>query len=441
MEKKFGALLLFIIALSILARIFFFLSPTYYAEENIGIASSIAIRADGLRPYADFINSHPPFHLYLLSTFSEISGLNDPIFSAKLLSLILSAGMLVLIYMAGGLVPASIFSASLPFFHWYSLSIPLLPTAFFLLAFHVIQKRQGTQELSSLKAVVAVGAIFSELSAIPALILLTILFGTPGARGKWKLAIKALFGTALLGFAFFILAGKPFLENVILGQLEGRAPIILLDLAGSFARNSGEILISIVSASFPLVALASISRDRKGLLFFAISLALFAIFLPNLSNNTLQFLVPFLALSAGKAIEARPGAFAIIPAILAFSAILAISAEGGLIGRTHELERMSSLLINGKRGISDPTIWGSPEASLLSVKTGIPVAENFFESTPTMLGILSSKNFTDFPRPTFLVVSEYYGAIDFYGEKLEYEEISSNREPAVGTIKVYKRKE
>jgi len=428
-----------VLAVSIIARVFFFLSPTYYAEENIGIASSIAIREEGLRPYADFINSHPPFHLYLLSTFSEISGFTDPIFSAKLLSLLLSLGIIALIYLAGGLVPASIFSASLPFFHWYSLSIPLLPTAFFLLAFHVIQKKQGKHELSSLKAVVAVGAIFSELSAIPALILLALLFEKPGAGGNGKLVSKALFSTALLGFAFFILAGKPFFEDVILDQLAGRAPIILLDSAGSFARNSGEILRSIVFASFPLVALALISRDRKGLLFFALSLALFAIFLPNLSNNTLQFLVPFLALFAGKAIEARPGALAIIPAILAFSAILVFSGEGR-IDQTPGLERMSELLLKETRGISNPTIWGSPEASLLSVRTGIRVAGNFFESTPTMLGLWASRNSTEPPRPTILVVSEYYGAIDFYGDKSEYEEIGSYREPVVGIINVYKRK-
>lgn len=439
MEKKFGALLLFIIALSILARIFLFLSPTYYAEENIGIASAGAMRAEGLRPYADFVNSHPPLHIYLLAIFSEILG-TDPLLSAKLLSLLLSIGIIILIYLAEGPVPATIFSASMPFFYWYSLSLPLLPMTIFLVAFHLLQKKGGGKgELNSLKVILALGAIFSELSAIPAIVLLAVLFGKPSAEGKTKFASDALLAIVYFSFVLAVFAGKPFFQQVVFDQFSGRAPSILSGFAGSVARNAKEILFSVFSASFPLIALSAFSRDKRGLIFSALSLALFAIFLPNLSNNTLQFIVPFLAISAGKAIEARPKMLSIIPAILAFSAILVFSGEGR-IEQTPGIERMSDLLLNEKTGISDPTIWGSPEASLLSVKTGIPVAGNFFESTPTMLGILASRNSTALPRPTFLVVSEYYGAIDFYGEKLEYEEIGSYSEPVVGKIKIYKRK-
>ncbi|MFH0961758.1 MAG: hypothetical protein V1820_03685 [archaeon] len=415
-----------LIVISILLRAAFFLSPTYYAEENISVAMALSIES-GASPYADFFHAHPPLHLFLLAVFRQVSGL-EPILSAKLLSLLLSVLMVFFIWRLGGPFSAAIFSCAFPSFYWFSFSLPLVPLSLFLLAAYFSERRLGGGAAFLLFSICAFLSEFSAATLIFPMLLFSGRLKSPGEKIR-----AAAVAASVLGIAFLLLSlptGGKFLGQAAFSQLSGR--FASTPLGASVAENLSQYFLWIFIYSAPLFALSLFSGDRKPLALSLFSGAILVLALPGLSNNTLQFLVPFLSISAGG--FRRKSALPAVSIALAALSIFLLFRAGLFSPATPALDRIvSAAEASAEPGLGE--IWGTPEAILVSIKTGIPVASRFFDTTPFSVAEQGAP-----PRPDLLVISSYYYESRIYGSLEDYQLVFSSREPIVGEIGVYKRK-
>ncbi len=422
--------LIHVIAASFAARTHLFLRPTYYAEEALGAAAARAI-AGGAAPYAGFFYAHPPAFIYANAAFLLATGL-PPLLSSKILSLILSALSALVVYKTAssyagrgaGLLAAALFCASFGFFYWHSLSLPLpLLSLLLLLAHHFLEVRRAPRAAGLFLC----AAILTEFSA--AIWAAAYLAAFRRNAREILLAVAICAAAALL---IGVATGGAFLSQAVLSQTIGRAR------ASQGADNASVFYSFLLVYALPLIAVALLRAKDPLFVSAAVCGAVLLALFPGVTNNTPQFLIPFLAISASTALSgSRFRRIGAVFALLFAMATAAMLARGDLLsdGAPHLPE--IAALVRESAGAGG-SVWGTPEAVLASLESGVPLAGGEIDLTPTSVSITGPPS----RRPDVLVVSDYYyGQAPYaaYADPSSYSQAGEVIEPVVGRIRILRR--
>jgi 4-amino-4-deoxy-L-arabinose transferase-like glycosyltransferase len=377
-SKNFFVLTLFLISVSLLARVFL-LHPTF-SDENFyfNVAKNLA---EGKILYKDFFFAHPPFQVYILALFFKI--FSSSFFVAKIFPVLVSSACVLVVYFISKKIGngksgfiSCIFFISMPaFLAFSSLEIGVWEAMLFLLL-SIYLILDGKLFLSSLSFVVSFFFRYLTILYFPFLFLLAFL----AKQKPVKLLIYFFFLFSLFFLTLFSIFGKEYFSQTFFYHFSKAG------ISGIFPAQYWQL--GYFTFFLSLISVFSSYVEKKKILFLFSSIPLITdtfllIFLRVTFYHYFFFSLPFCVLASAKVWEDSKNRVIklIIPTIILISIFSNLATLDFYLNPLHAKKFYRIAEFVEENVDKNETIFGEPIATnFASFLTGRRIAANYLDS-------------------------------------------------------------